>query len=179
MAGQDGCHSDIMTQLLCHVTSSLRDADLKGDIFRRAIYPPSLLVIAFIFSVLPPGLRRPNKARSEKCSSSTSCSRYGNKKMREMPFVGYVTLSNVSRNLQFCVATKLQDKLRLTLPIVDKFACLIFKRRTRLRSGRSKERSQFRRTMAMIQFRCPLILSTESSCCLGWSAGGRTKQRYE
>ena len=31
---QDGRHSDVLTQLFRHVTSSLHDADAKGDIFR-------------------------------------------------------------------------------------------------------------------------------------------------
>ena len=46
MADQDGCHSERIMQLLRHVASSRRDADVKGDIFRRTIYPPSLVVIA-------------------------------------------------------------------------------------------------------------------------------------
>ena len=45
----------MITQLLRHVTSSSHDADVKGDIFRRTIYPPSLVVIAFIFSELQRG----------------------------------------------------------------------------------------------------------------------------
>ena len=64
MADQDGPHSEMITQLLRHVASSPHDADVKGDIFRRTIYPPSLVVIAFISSVLrggaesvPPGRR--------------------------------------------------------------------------------------------------------------------------
>ena len=43
MADQDGHHSEMMTQLLCHVTSSPKDADFKA-------YPPSLIDIAFIFN---------------------------------------------------------------------------------------------------------------------------------
>ena len=57
----------MITQLLRHVTPSRRDADIKGDIFRRTIYPPSLVVIALIFSELrvvedqkKPGLNRVN-----------------------------------------------------------------------------------------------------------------------
>ena len=56
MADQDGRHSELITQLLRHVTS----------------HPPSLVVIAFIFSELrrgggaesasPPGRRRPKKS---------------------------------------------------------------------------------------------------------------------
>ena len=42
-------------QLLRHVTSQSQDADVKGDIFRHTIYPPSLIVIAFIFSELRRG----------------------------------------------------------------------------------------------------------------------------
>ena len=45
-------HSEMITQLLRHVTPSPPDAGVKGDIFRRSIYPPSLVVIAFIFSEL-------------------------------------------------------------------------------------------------------------------------------
>ena len=52
MADQDGHHSKMIMQLLCHVTSSPHDADVKGDIFKLAIYPLSLVVIAFIFSEL-------------------------------------------------------------------------------------------------------------------------------
>ena len=52
MADQDGRHSEIITQSLRHVELSPHDADLKEDIFRRTIYPPSLVVIAFIFSGL-------------------------------------------------------------------------------------------------------------------------------
>ena len=55
MADQDGRHSEIITQLLRHVTPSRHDADVKGDIFRRTIYPPSLVIIAFIFSELRRG----------------------------------------------------------------------------------------------------------------------------
>ena len=59
-----------ITQLLRHVTSSPHDADVKGDIFRRTIYPPSLVVIALMFSELrrgcpSPGRRRTKKARSK------------------------------------------------------------------------------------------------------------------
>ena len=52
MADQDDGHLDTMTQLLNHMTSSPPDADIRGDIFRRAIYPPNLVVIGFIFSEL-------------------------------------------------------------------------------------------------------------------------------
>ena len=38
----------MITQLLRQVTSSPHDADAKEDIFRHTIYPPSLVVIAFI-----------------------------------------------------------------------------------------------------------------------------------
>ena len=55
MAAQDGRHSEMITQLLRHVTSSPIDADVKGDIFRHTIYPPSLVVIAFMFSELRRG----------------------------------------------------------------------------------------------------------------------------
>ena len=63
MAVQDGGHSEMITQLLRHVTSYTHGADVKGDTFRHTIYPPSLVVIAFIFSelrrgggILPPPL---------------------------------------------------------------------------------------------------------------------------
>ena len=49
MADQYGRHSDIMTQLLRHVASPSLDADVEGNIFRRTIYPPSVVVIALIF----------------------------------------------------------------------------------------------------------------------------------
>ena len=52
---QDSRHSEMITQLLRHVTSSPRDEDVKGDIFIRTIFPPSLVVIAFIFSELRSG----------------------------------------------------------------------------------------------------------------------------
>ena len=52
MADQDARRSEMITQVLRHVTSSPHDADVKGDILRRTIYPPSLVVIAFIFSEL-------------------------------------------------------------------------------------------------------------------------------
>ena len=55
MADQDGHHSEMITQLLCRVTSSPHDTDVKGDIFRCTIYPPSLVVIAFIFLELRRG----------------------------------------------------------------------------------------------------------------------------
>ena len=50
MADQDGHHSEMMTKLLCHVTSSPKDADFKGDIFIFTAYPPRLIDIAFIFN---------------------------------------------------------------------------------------------------------------------------------
>ena len=45
----------MITQLLRHVTTSPDVADVKEDIFRRAIYPPIHVVIAFIFSELRGG----------------------------------------------------------------------------------------------------------------------------
>ena len=39
MADQDGRHSDMITQSLRYVTSSFHDVDVKGDFFRRTIYP--------------------------------------------------------------------------------------------------------------------------------------------
>ena len=50
MADEDSRRSEMITLLFCHVTSYPHDADVKGDIFGRAIYPPSLVVTAFIFS---------------------------------------------------------------------------------------------------------------------------------
>ena len=52
MADKDGRHSEMITQLLLHVTSSPHDADAKGDSLRRTIYPLSLVVIPFLFSEL-------------------------------------------------------------------------------------------------------------------------------
>ena len=51
----DGPHSDMITYF-SQVISSPHDADAKGHIFRRTIYPPSLAVIAFIFSELRRGI---------------------------------------------------------------------------------------------------------------------------
>ena len=72
MADQNGHLSEMITHLLRHVTSSPHDADVKGDTFRRIIYPPGLVAIAFIFLELrkgeespPPGSRRPKKAWSK------------------------------------------------------------------------------------------------------------------
>ena len=75
MAEQDGHHFEMITQLLRHVKLSPYDVDVKGDIFARTIYPPSLVAIAFVFSELriwegihppPPTDRRtPKKARSK------------------------------------------------------------------------------------------------------------------
>ena len=55
MADQERRHSEMITQLLCHMTSSAHDVDVKGDIFRHTIYPSTLVVIAFIFSELRRG----------------------------------------------------------------------------------------------------------------------------
>ena len=55
MADQDGRHSEMITQFLRGVTSQLHDADVERDSFRYTIYPPSLVVIAFIFSELRRG----------------------------------------------------------------------------------------------------------------------------
>ena len=46
MADQNGRHSEMVTQLLRHVTSQPHNADVKGDIFRHSTYPPSVVVIA-------------------------------------------------------------------------------------------------------------------------------------
>ena len=56
------------------MTSSLPVADLKGNIFRHTIYPPSLIVIAFIVAKLwrgerippPPHWPGPKKKKQEK-----------------------------------------------------------------------------------------------------------------
>ena len=64
MVDQDGCHSEMISQLLRQVTSSPHDADVKGDVSRRSIYPPSLVMIAFIFLELRRG-RGPQIAHSE------------------------------------------------------------------------------------------------------------------
>ena len=45
-------YPEMITQLLRHMTSSPHIAEVKGDIFRHTIYPPSLVVIVFIFSEL-------------------------------------------------------------------------------------------------------------------------------
>ena len=55
MTTQDGRHSEMVMQL--HVTSQRHNADVKGDTFRHTIYPPSVVVIAFIFSELRRGGR--------------------------------------------------------------------------------------------------------------------------
>ena len=52
---QDDHHLEMITQLIRHVTSSRHDADYKGYIFSHTIYPPSLVVLAFIFSELQRG----------------------------------------------------------------------------------------------------------------------------
>ena len=49
MEDQNGCHSEMITGLLCYKKSSPHDVAVKGDIFRRTIHPPSLAAIAFIF----------------------------------------------------------------------------------------------------------------------------------
>ena len=45
MADKDGSHSQMITQLLRHVTSSSHDTDVKGGIFRRTISPPGILPV--------------------------------------------------------------------------------------------------------------------------------------
>ena len=55
MADQDGRHSEMVTQLLRHVTPLPHNGDVKDDIFRRTIYPPNVVAIAFIFSELRRG----------------------------------------------------------------------------------------------------------------------------
>ena len=52
MAVHNDRHSEIITQFLPHLASSPHNADVKGDIFRRTNYPPSLVVTAFVFSEL-------------------------------------------------------------------------------------------------------------------------------
>ena len=58
-ADQDGRHSEMIPQLL-------RRTDVKGDIFRLTIYPPSLFVISLIFSELRRGATPPPIPRSQK-----------------------------------------------------------------------------------------------------------------
>ena len=65
MVDQDGRHSQMITQLLRHLTSAPHHAVVKGDILRYTIYPPSLTVIAFIFSELQREGGRPKKAGSK------------------------------------------------------------------------------------------------------------------
>ena len=73
MADQDGRHSEKITQLLRHVTSSPDDADVKEDIIRHAIYPRSLVVIDRIFSEIKiGGWRNPSPPRSQKAKKSRS-----------------------------------------------------------------------------------------------------------
>ena len=52
---QDGRHSEMVTQLLRHMTSQPHNPDVKGDIFRHTLYPPSVVSIAYIFSELRGG----------------------------------------------------------------------------------------------------------------------------
>ena len=58
MAGQDGCHSDVLTQLLLRVTPSPRAADLKGDIFGRLV--GCLVFKALIFPEVQRGTESDN-----------------------------------------------------------------------------------------------------------------------
>ena len=51
MVDQYRRQSDMITQLLRHVRSSPHVADVKGDIFRHAIYPPSLVVIVILLEL--------------------------------------------------------------------------------------------------------------------------------
>ena len=53
---QDGRHLGIMTLLSRNMTSSVFVMEVKGNLFRRFIYPPSLVVIAFIVSKLRSGV---------------------------------------------------------------------------------------------------------------------------
>ena len=62
MAVKDGRHSEIITQLLRHVTPSPHDVEVKVYIFRRMINPPSLVVISFIFSELRRGPDSPPRS---------------------------------------------------------------------------------------------------------------------
>ena len=52
MADQDDRYLEMITQISRHVTSQPHDADVKEDIFGHSIYPPSLVVIAFVLSEL-------------------------------------------------------------------------------------------------------------------------------
>ena len=51
---QDGRHSEMITQLLRHMTSSPHDAGVKRDILRHTIYLPSVAVIAEFPPPSPP-----------------------------------------------------------------------------------------------------------------------------
>ena len=55
MANKDGHHSEMITQLLRHVTSLPHDVDVKGHILRQTIYPQGLVVLSSIFSELRRG----------------------------------------------------------------------------------------------------------------------------
>ena len=76
MENRDGRHSEMIMQLLCHVTSSPHTVDVEGGIFRHTIYPPSVVVVAFIFLELwrgeggfpPPGCRRPDRVNGAMAS---------------------------------------------------------------------------------------------------------------
>ena len=50
MAGQDGRHSQMTSQLLRHVMSSPLDADLKGDIFKKI--KPGIDGALYIYAIL-------------------------------------------------------------------------------------------------------------------------------
>ena len=63
MAARDGRHSEMITQLLRHVTSSPHDADVKGDILRRNTHPPSFVAMAFIFFEIRRGAESAQKTK--------------------------------------------------------------------------------------------------------------------
>ena len=48
MANQDGHHSEMVTQFSRHVMSSPHNSEVKEDIIRHTIYPPSVILIACI-----------------------------------------------------------------------------------------------------------------------------------
>ena len=52
---QDSRHSEMVLLLLRHVTSFPHNSNVKGDIFRHTMYPPRVVVIAFILSDLRKG----------------------------------------------------------------------------------------------------------------------------
>ena len=71
IADKDDRHLTIMTQLFCHMTSSLVIADLRENIFGRTIYTQSIIVKALTVSAFwrgrnaaqPPPFTRPQNTK--------------------------------------------------------------------------------------------------------------------